>query len=391
MPRPRSEIVNVDDTPWYHVVGRCVRRAYLCGVDPCTGRNHDHRREWVQERILQLSSVFAIDVAAFAVLSNHYHIVVRIDDQQAKAWTNQEVASRWTQLFAATDQVQLYLQQPDDLTPDELQDVVAQLEIYRKRLWDLSWFMRVLNESIARKANEEDDVTGHFWEGRFKSQALLDEAAILTVMAYVDLNPIRAGIANSLLNSDFTSVAMRLQELLKQHQTAVAELPEADKAAAAAAAEANSDTTPGSTKPGSAESCQRSLKDAVKNIIGLGHDLPSAGVAPMIVQESPDSDLEENPTRLHNERRLALLPLAPLMPFDPSSRNAAAIHFDFVDYLELVDDTGRIMREDKKGYIRDTTPKILEQINLRAHDFINQISKPMSRRWRNSLDFSRAH
>jgi len=270
--------------------------------------------------------------------------------------------------------------------------VVAQLEIYRKRLWDLSWFMRVLNESIARKANEEDEVTGHFWEGRFKSQALLDEAAILTVMAYVDLNPIRAGIANSLLNSDYTSVAMRLQELVKQHQTAAIELPEAAEAVKAAeAAAANADTTPVFTESGATQSGQRSLKDAVKNIIGLGHDFPSAGVTPMIVQESPPPDPAENPIRLHNERRLALLPLAPLMPFDPSSKNAAAIHFDFVDYLELVDETGRIMREDKKGYIRDTTPKILEQISLRADTFINQISRPMSRRWRNSLDFSRAH
>lgn len=95
--------------------------------------------------------------------------------------------------------------------------------------------------------------------------------------------------------------------------------------------------------------------------------------------------------RLHNERRLSLLPQAPLMPFDPSSRNAAAIHYDFIDYLELVDETGRIMREDKKGYIRDTTPKILDQINLRAQTFLNQTTQPMSRRWRNHLDFSAAH
>ena len=383
MPRPRSEIVNVDETPWYHVVGRCVRRAFLCGVDPCTGRNHDHRRDWVQERILQLSSVFAIDVAAFAVMSNHYHIVLRIDADMAKAWSWVDVAWRWTQLYAGTDLVRSYLKKPDSfetMIEAEKKELEEQIEIYRERLWDLSWYMRVLNESIARKANEEDDVTGHFWEGRFKSQALLDEAAILTVMAYVDLNPIRAGIANGLLDSKYTSVAMRLQELLQQEEQHQKVAEEQAQTEAAELNTGNIPTSNTSNDPTSKNSNPRLLEDAVKKIIGLGQGDPPAGVAPMVSQASPDPKPGEDAMmRLHNEHRLSLLPQAPLMPFDPSSRNPAAIHFDFVDYLELVDETGRIMREDKKGYIRDTTPKILDQINLQAQTFINQATKPMLR------------
>jgi hypothetical protein len=90
---------------------------------------------------------------------------------------------------------------------DTVSDIIA---IWRKRLADLSWFMKCLNQSITRQANLEDSCTGHFWEGRFKSQALLTEEALLSCMAYVDLNPVRASMAKTPEDSDYTSIQERI-------------------------------------------------------------------------------------------------------------------------------------------------------------------------------------
>ncbi len=99
MTKPRSSLISLSDTPWYHVVNRCVRRAFLCGDDAHTGKNYDHRRAWIVDRVKQLAGVFAIDVAAYAVMSNHYHLVLRVDAERAQGWSNEEVLRRWTQLF----------------------------------------------------------------------------------------------------------------------------------------------------------------------------------------------------------------------------------------------------------------------------------------------------
>ena len=209
MTLPRSALVSVQSTPYYHCIGRCVRRAFLCGEDAYTGRSFEHRRGWIVERLALLSSVVGIDVAAYAVMSNHYHVVLRINADLAASWPVDEVLSRWCRLFAGNPIVQRYLANPA-MDSAELAKVNEFVALYRSRLADLSWFMRYLNESIARMANEEDNCTGRFWEGRFKSQALLDEAALIACMAYVDLNPIRAGMADTPEESEYTSIQQRI-------------------------------------------------------------------------------------------------------------------------------------------------------------------------------------
>lgn len=143
------------------------------------------------------------------MMSNHYHLVLRINASQARGWSDQEVLERWCTLFSGPLLVQRY-RAGERLTDTEKLKVADRVALYRSRLADLSWFMRCLNEPIARMANAEDDCTGRFWEGRFKSQALLDEQALISCMAYVDLNPMRAGIADTIEQSCYTSIQQRI-------------------------------------------------------------------------------------------------------------------------------------------------------------------------------------
>ena len=204
----RCRQVSVETTPYYHVIGRCVRRAFLCGVDPASGEDFEHRRQWVIERLELLCSVFAVELCSFAVMHNHYHLVVRLAPSKADSWTQDEVLARWERLYGIPTPVSLGLAPDAGKAQREL--ALELIETRRGRLADLSWFMKCLNEYIARRANLEDRCTGSFWEGRYKSQALLDERALLTCMAYVDLNPIRAGMAESLEDSDYTAIQSRI-------------------------------------------------------------------------------------------------------------------------------------------------------------------------------------
>ncbi|MFP2767992.1 transposase [Oceanisphaera sp. KMM 10153] len=216
MTRPRSELVSPADTPYYHCICRCVRRAYLCGEDRLTGQDFNHRKRWVLARLQQLQKVFTIDLCAYAVMANHYHLVMHVDTAAAEALTENEVVARWQLLFRLPVPVVRYMAGTTDTeTEQRAQAIIAG---WRRRLSDLSWYMRCLNEHIARKANEEDNCKGRFWEGRFRSQAILDDVGLLACMTYVDLNPLRAGVVNKPEDSVDVSLHQRIRRYVRSNK-----------------------------------------------------------------------------------------------------------------------------------------------------------------------------
>lgn len=215
MTLPRKSLINLDDTPYYHCVSRCVRRSFLCGYDDYSKTSYEHRRDWLEQKLLATVDMFAVKLCAYAIMSNHYHSVLHMRPDIAQSWSFKEVIQRWHKLYNGTPFSQAYLV-GEVLSESKMYVLENDVKRWRQRLCSISWLMKVVNEYIARKANAEDECTGRFWEGRFKSQALLDERALLSCMAYVDLNPIRAKMAKTPEDSEFTSIKHRIDSVMRK-------------------------------------------------------------------------------------------------------------------------------------------------------------------------------
>lgn len=292
MTTARSHQIDLSVTPYYHCMTRCVRRAYLCGHNIETGKDYSYRKDWIVSRMKYLADIFAIHVCAYAVMSNHYHLVLYVNDTLASQWSEEEVQARWGQIFP---------QDAKSLSSYSKKEAAYKLSLWRHRLMDISWFMRCLNEKIARASNKEDETKGRFWEGRFKSQALLDEGAVLSAMAYVDLNPIRAKQAQTLETSDFTSIQERLRMLAKQ--------------------------------------------------------------------------LKQNKSIHKTQQPKSLMPLKAAS----QKHRLPMIDFALKDYLDLVDSTGRVIREGKRGAMPQKILPILTRLHLNPKEWINMVEKLQNR------------
>jgi len=211
MPRPsRSEQFDPAEVGIVHAIQRCVRRAFLAGVDQITGKDYSFRKEWIRRRMEALASVYGIDVLSYAVMSNHLHLILRTRPDVIDGWSDQEVAIRWLKVFPGR-RMEEHLAEPTEHEVKTLAANAERIVEIRGRLSDISWFMRSLSEPIARMANRQDECTGRFWEGRFKAQRIVDEAGLLACAMYVDLNPVRAAIAESPDASPHTSAFDRIE------------------------------------------------------------------------------------------------------------------------------------------------------------------------------------
>jgi hypothetical protein len=152
MTQARSHLIPIGSSGSYHCVQRCVRRAFLCGIDHYTSQCFEHRKAWVEERIALVGETFSVAVYAYAVMSNHLHLVLHVDPNATQAWSANEVAQRWMRLFPPgmdSDEARNFKQNQLITNP-------LRLNLCRMRLGSLSWLMKCLAEPIARHANAED-------------------------------------------------------------------------------------------------------------------------------------------------------------------------------------------------------------------------------------------
>ena len=337
MALPRSKYVQEGQEGVYHCFSRCVRRAFLNGFDPLTQRDFSHRKAWLVERLRHLAAIFAIEVCAYAILANHYHSVLRTRPDIVALWSDREVARRWLTLFPRH-------RFPGSASAPSLDDQIRALTDcperiakLRKRLCSLSWFMGRLNEFIARAANQEDQVKGRFWESRFKCQALLDEAAIAACMVYVDLNPIRAGLAQTLEESDFTSIQERIRAWQKETMMTAA---------------ASGERAPEEMQPAS-----------VRQVTVM--PLPTAENTDII----PDSI-----SAAANPLDGTVDPARWLCPIHSDSERRGILQMTAAEYIDLVDRSGRLMRSDKRGAMDADLAPVLLRIGARPDAWLETVT-----------------
>jgi hypothetical protein len=319
---PRSKYVQEGQEGVYHCFSRCVRRAFLCGFDTLTLRDFSHRKAWLVDRLRYLAAIFAIEVCAYAIMATHFHTILRTRPDIVATWSPREVATRWLTLFPSHRNKAGVPMPPTEEEIDALADLPVRIALLRQRLCSLSWFMGRLNEFIARAANKEDGVKGRFWESRFKCQALLDEAAIASCMVYVDLNPIRAGLAVSPEDSDFTSIQERIRTW--QSQTAA--------------------------QPGHSASAGQRM------------------TVPDNATQSPDPISDPLPVLAHLSDDW-------LCPIQSESNRRGILEMTAVQYFDMVDKSGRMTRSDKRGAIDADLVPILQRIGANPDTWLETVSQ----------------
>ena len=322
---PRSRYVREGEEEVYHCFSRCVRRAFLYGYDALTGRDFSHRKAWLLDRLKYLAATFAIEVCAYAIMMNHLHTILRTRPDIVASWSDREVAIRWLKLFPRHGGAKAFSKTPSEQQICALTACPERIAELRRRLCSISWFMGRLNEFIARAANKEDGVKGRFWEGRFKCVALLDDPAIVTGMVYVDLNPIRAGVAATPEESDFTSIQERIRAWQREHRISASMNGE------------SSTDMPASSFSG--ETAKPEDTTAPEGFPANPRDIPSW-----------------------------------LCPIQSDSQRRGILQMTATEYFDLVDKSGRIFRADKRGAIDPELAPILLRIGANPQAWGDTVS-----------------
>jgi hypothetical protein len=302
----RAEVFSPDEIAIVHVINRVVRRCFLLGNDPITGKNFDHRKRWIEELLERMAANFGIDLLSYAILSNHFHLILRSRPDVVVLWNDTDVAKRWLILCP--------LRKKGDGSPEEPNEFeIAAIVNDPNRLAEI----RLLCQRIAIRANFEDAQEGKFWQSRYRAVRLLDEQAVLAASAYVDLNPIRAAMAETLETSDYTSVQRRIQAFMDE-------------------------------KIETSSENQRSETDAVNT-------RADQALSPLAIDERHD-------------------PIGPHVSNSTSRcSDKGFLAISMVAYLQLLDWTARQLAAGKAGFTPEDVPPILERFNLDAENWLSLV------------------
>ena len=318
----RSEQINESTVGIYHISDRCVRGAFLINKKKGSHESDDDRRDWLHERLVSLAEYFLIDIIAFAILCNHMHLILRNRPDLVEKMSNEEVIRAWWGISPTYRRNK----QPGRLTPKRLRRLLQDqdhIRECRERLSSISWFMRYLKHPLALLANDKDKTSGHFWQARFHCRPLDSLEELLTAMVYVDLNPIRAGMANSVADSRYTSAFNRVESAKRRRNL----------------------------QKRNTKQAARELKRAAKRDEAL--ERSDEWLTPIQMDES-DAGLQ-----MHSPK-----------PTSPRKRasDRGLFSMETKRYLMLVDFVGRVEHQGKRGKIPADVPRLLDQLGFGTPD-----------------------
>ena len=305
----------------------CWRRAYLCGQDPLTGSDYEHRRELIRQRLEFLAGIMGIEVLGYSAMSNHFHCILRSRYDVVETWSDEDVARKWWLLCPARKTKDGLPAEPTEFELNLIRNDAKGLKEKRVRLSSISWFMRFLSERVAKEANKQDQCSGRFWEGRFRGQILLDSAAILACMQYVDLNPVRANIATSPESSDFTSAQDRILDLQTAEEVSTPEVAPSSGLSATFSPDAGEKGHSEDTKDNRVEHGER-----------------AGWVAPIPLEPKRQAVRAKKPVR--------------------RASNKGCLSMAIGDYLQLLDWTGGQIRTDKRGAMPANLEPLFERLAI---------------------------
>lgn len=319
----RVEVFAPDEIAIVHVMNRTVRRCFLMGNDSLTGKNFDHRKAWMEAELQHLAKNMGIDLLCYAILSNHFHLVLRSRPDVVSVWDDSEVARRWLMLCPKRRDSDRRPEEPNEFELNAICNDPVKIKLLRSRMSDVSWWMRLLSQKIAQRANHEDQEIGKFWQARYRAVRLLDETAILACAAYVDLNPIRAAMAQTIEDSEFTSAQQRSLELSGSHRNDSSQVEDTQE-----------------VEPTSSESRSATIKI-------LRDPKP---IAKSLCPLSLDELRSELGACCHTSGNRA--------------SDKVFLPMSVADYLSLLDWTARQLRPDKRGSTPENVKPIFERLGI---------------------------
>ncbi len=355
--KPRSAVFAPDEVGIYHCYNRIVRRRHLFGWDLFTKKDYAYRKDWVREQLRLLAGQMAIEILDYAVLDNHLHTVLRNRPDIVERWSDEEVARRWWRVCPKRKQADGSAAEP---TEGELGEFLKDIGEYRKRLSDISWLMRLAQQRVARRANQEDDVDGRFFAKRFDCERLEDEASVLNCSLYVDLNWIHAGMAETPEESRYTSAHERIVARWRRTSTTIepstAESRDCraeDDWLAPIFLDERADAYVGATTAPVG-------RDPHLDAQQTNHDSTEADEA-CASDEPTGRDLTESKASFSN----------PLGSSRVSDKGFLRMTLD--EYLELLDTVGRAIRPGKHGSIPRKLAPILQRLGLKPRKWLVSI------------------